>query len=67
MAAYERAADLIQLGAYAAGTNPKLDAAIAVRERLLAFLRQDAGVNSPIGETLARMEQLAAAIPGGGT
>lgn len=65
MAAYDRAADLINLGAYAAGSNPKLDAAIAVRERLLAFLRQDASVNAPVGETLKRMEELAAAIPGG--
>lgn len=65
MAAYDRAADLINLGAYAAGSNPKLDAAIAVRERLLAFLRQDPSVNAPAGETLKRMEELAAAIPGG--
>jgi flagellar biosynthesis/type III secretory pathway ATPase len=56
---------LINLGAYAAGSNPKLDAAIAVRERLLAFLRQDPSVNAPAGETLKRMEELAAAIPGG--
>ena len=33
--------------------------------RLLAFLRQDPSVNAPAGETLKRMEELAAAIPGG--
>jgi flagellum-specific ATP synthase len=34
--------DLIELGAYVAGTNPTLDRALEVRDRLDALLRQDA-------------------------
>ena len=33
--------DLIMIGAYRAGTNPELDRVIAMREKTLAFLRQD--------------------------
>jgi len=34
--------DLIELGAYVHGTNPTLDRALAVRDRLDGLLRQDA-------------------------
>jgi FliI/YscN family ATPase len=40
MAAYRRAEDLINLGAYAAGSNPLLDAAIRTRGSLERFLKQ---------------------------
>lgn len=40
LAAYKRNADLINLGAYAAGSNPAVDLAIRLREPLEAFLRQ---------------------------
>lgn len=63
LAAYERSEDLINLGAYVSGANPRLDAAIAVRERLLDFLKQDAALNAPLIETLARMDDLARAMP----
>jgi flagellar biosynthesis/type III secretory pathway ATPase len=55
MAAYQQAEDLIQLGAYVGGTNPKLDTILEVREELMEFLRQDASVKTPAGETLARL------------
>ncbi len=38
---YHDAEDLIQLGAYVAGSNPALDASIRLRPELLDFLRQD--------------------------
>jgi flagellum-specific ATP synthase len=43
---YKRNADLISLGAYAAGSNPAIDAAIRLKEPLESFLRQgvDQGV-----------------------
>ena len=44
LATYHRAEDLINLGAYASGANPKLDAAIRMRPQLLEFLKQDNGV-----------------------
>ncbi|MBI4877811.1 MAG: FliI/YscN family ATPase [Acidobacteria bacterium] len=62
LATYQRAEDLIQLGAYAAGSNPALDAAIRARPDLLEFLRQDAGQFSPRDQTLARLRTLADSI-----
>ena len=41
MAAYRDAKDLIEIGAYAAGTNPVVDRAIGLREAMDGFLRQD--------------------------
>jgi flagellum-specific ATP synthase len=38
---YQQNQDLIQVGAYQAGTNPDLDAAIRLRPELAAFLCQD--------------------------
>lgn len=38
---YQQNTDLIQVGAYQAGSNPELDTAIALREKLAQFLRQD--------------------------
>jgi flagellum-specific ATP synthase/type III secretion protein N (ATPase) len=62
MAAYRDAEDLIQLGAYVAGTNPGLDASIRLRPELLDFLRQDQASKSTFQETLSRMEDLAARL-----
>ena len=59
LANYRDAEDLIQLGAYVAGTNPALDASIRLRPELINFLRQDHNSKSAPGETLARMEELA--------
>ncbi len=38
---YQQNQDLIQVGAYEAGSNPQLDEAIRLRESLEVFLRQD--------------------------
>jgi len=62
LSAYRDAEDLIQLGAYAAGSNPQLDASIRLRPELLDFLRQDHLANSPLPETLSRLDQLAARL-----
>jgi flagellum-specific ATP synthase len=40
MALYAQAEDLINIGAYNRGANPKIDEAISVHERIDAFLRQ---------------------------
>ena len=39
-AIYEAASDLIDIGAYQAGSNPRIDHAIRLREPMQAFLRQ---------------------------
>lgn len=62
MASYRRSEDLINLGAYAAGSNPVLDAAIRTRPQLEAFLKQDAAISVPREETLHALERLAAAL-----
>ncbi|MCW5978996.1 MAG: FliI/YscN family ATPase [Bryobacteraceae bacterium] len=59
MAVYHRSEDLINLGAYAAGSNPQLDLAIQLRPRLLEFLRQKPEEKSPIGDTLKQLLALA--------
>ena len=62
MASYRRSEDLINLGAYAAGSNPALDAAIRTRPQLEAFLKQDALATMSREETLHALERLAAAL-----
>jgi FliI/YscN family ATPase len=62
MAVYQQSEDLLQLGAYVAGSNPRLDASIRVHEGLMEFLRQDAHAVAPREETLARLNTLAAAL-----
>jgi len=62
LAAYSDAEDLIQLGAYAAGANPQLDAAIRLRPEMLDFLRQDHLANNPMADTLNRLQSLAARL-----
>ena len=63
LASYRQAEDLIQLGAYVAGTNPGLDASIKARPRILDFLRQDAAKASPLDKTLEQMGAVAAQLP----
>jgi flagellar biosynthesis/type III secretory pathway ATPase len=59
MATHQRSEDLINLGAYASGANPKLDAAIRLRPQLIDFLKQDSGSKSSFAETMDRMRALA--------
>lgn len=59
MAEFQRSEDLINLGAYAAGSNPKLDSAIRIRPKLLEFLRQEPNYSEPIAQTVAKMNALA--------
>jgi FliI/YscN family ATPase len=59
MSCYQRSADLIQLGAYVAGSNPKLDIALRSRERLLTFLKQDSHEASPLDVTVDGLRSIA--------
>jgi flagellar biosynthesis/type III secretory pathway ATPase len=59
LAMHERSEDLINLGAYASGANPKLDAAIRVRPLLLDFLKQDSDEQAPFEKTMAGLSELA--------
>jgi FliI/YscN family ATPase len=68
LAAYRDSEDLIQLGAYVAGTNPVLDVSIRLRPEVLDFLRQHHQAKCPLEETLNQLQELAArlsAMPAG--
>lgn len=59
MATYKDAEDLINIGAYLSGSNPKIDNAIAMREPILEFLRQGIYETSSWEETQMRLIHLA--------
>lgn len=59
LATYQESADLIEVGAYVAGSNPRVDRALKHREGLLGFLRQPPGERHTLHHTL---EQLGGAI-----
>lgn len=59
MALLDNAADLIRVGAYAAGSNPQLDAAIAIEQEVHRFLRQKPHETSDMEATAKRLTQLA--------
>ncbi|MDR1129086.1 MAG: FliI/YscN family ATPase [Treponema sp.] len=66
MADYAGAEDLINVGAYAPGSNPAIDDAIARRQAIEDFLVQDVGEPSTMGDTLKRMGEIAGMeIPAG--
>ncbi len=58
LALYDESKDLIELGAYVSGSNPRLDAALRMRPEINAFLQQDAAASS-LPETLAGMRSIA--------
>ena len=63
LAMYRQSEDLINLGAYAAGSNSRLDSVIQSRAELMRFLRQDSREVNPVEETLRQMQTVAALIP----
>jgi flagellum-specific ATP synthase len=59
LATLEDSRDLIDLGVYVPGKNPKLDAAIRVQPEVNAFLRQSAAEKSGFAETCQKLEAIA--------
>jgi flagellum-specific ATP synthase len=59
LAAYRDARDLIEIGAYVAGTNPLVDRAVRLRRATDGFLRQDRDHIAPVAQA---WEQLAAVL-----
>lgn len=62
LAALDRSQDLINLGAYVSGSNPRLDAALRQRNSMEQFLQQQAGVAAPLEQTLQGLHQLAGVV-----
>ena len=59
MSAYREAQDLIQVGAYAAGSDPRVDVAIAAMPQIDAFLKQRVTEKSTPQEARQRLAMLA--------
>jgi flagellum-specific ATP synthase len=57
-ASYQRSRDLISVGAYAAGTDPVLDEAIARHTRIEQFLQQGITEKSVLEESLGQLASL---------
>jgi flagellum-specific ATP synthase len=55
---YERARDLISVGAYAPGSDPVLDQAIALNDKIEAFLCQEIPDKVGMGESLGQLTSL---------
>jgi flagellum-specific ATP synthase len=62
LAVYEESKDLVELGAYSAGTNARLDTAIRMQPEIAAFLKQDVSIGAPRSDTLARIQAIAERI-----
>ncbi len=58
LATYEKARDLINIGAYVAGTDPEIDAAIRVSPTLTDFLQQGRDEPSAFEQTLLGLSEV---------
>ncbi len=62
LAVLEDSRDLIDLGAYVPGKNPKLDTAIQTQPEITSFLRQQTSEKSTFEETCNRLRAIAARL-----
>lgn len=60
LAAYAEAVDLIEIGAYVAGSNPQVDRAVALRAALNEFLQQAVDDPTPAVEAYRRLAEIVA-------
>lgn len=58
IAAYRGAEDLISVGAYQKGTNPRIDLAVALNEKINRFLKQDIYETSAFDETVGNLKNI---------
>jgi flagellum-specific ATP synthase len=58
LATFHRAEDLINIGAYVAGSNPKIDYAIQMIDRINAYLKQDIGQTVSFAESVEQLNAL---------
>jgi flagellar biosynthesis/type III secretory pathway ATPase len=55
LAAYEKAEDLINIGAYQAGSNRRVDEAVARYEQMIGYLRQNREDAVAIADAIAHL------------
>lgn len=58
IAAYEKAEDLINIGAYQTGSNRSIDLAIARRDEILRFLKQERDEEASLGDSINQLLQI---------
>lgn len=61
MAAYRDAEDMISIGAYAKGSNPSIDSAIALHDPITAFLKQGIAEKVSYADTVKKLKDVFAA------
>ncbi len=64
LAVYERNEDLINIGAYQRGTNPRVDEAVAGHERIVGYLKQERDERVESHDALAQLLGVGAATQG---
>jgi flagellum-specific ATP synthase len=55
---YQQNVDLVQVGAYESGSNPELDEAIRLNDRIVNFLRQDMHISQDYETTRQQLREL---------
>jgi FliI/YscN family ATPase len=58
MSAIKETEDLVSVGAYLAGSNPRVDEALAKRDRIEAFLKQPADMRVGLAESIAELQAI---------
>jgi len=58
LATYRKAEDLINSGAYVSGSNPKIDHALRMIDRINVYLRQDVDEAVSLAEGVAQLNAL---------
>jgi flagellum-specific ATP synthase len=58
LAIYRKAEDLINIGAYVAGSNPKIDFAIEMIEKINRYLKQEIDETTPFDDSISQLTQL---------
>lgn len=66
MATYREAEDLINIGAYVKGSNPRIDEALRNWDKIREFLRQRSDEPADFNDSIARLISLGAEAPAGG-
>ena len=59
LALYESKRDLVMLGAYKRGSDPRLDAALSRIDAIESFLRQDKHEHASIDDAIAQLARIA--------
>ena len=58
LATYKRSEDLVNIGAYNRGSNPKLDYALEKMDRIRAYLRQDYRERVPLERSVQELKEI---------